>query len=139
MRMLDKIPNEQDMANLLGQPLYDVWRELCRLIDEKYEVEHLWNKGFKEWNYEYKYRRGGKTLCTLYAKKNCFMFLVVLGKKERERFELNRNDYTEEVKKIYDETQTYHDGKWLWFELVDKSLFCDMLMLLFLKRRPNRK
>lgn len=69
--MLDKIPNAEEMTALVGQSLYSVWNELCALIDEKYEMECLWNKGGKAWDYEYKYRRGGKTLCALYARENC--------------------------------------------------------------------
>ncbi|OUQ29577.1 DUF3788 family protein [Massilimicrobiota timonensis] len=39
--MLDKIPNAEEMTNLVGQSLYDVWNKLCALIDEKYEMERL--------------------------------------------------------------------------------------------------
>ena len=42
-------------------------------------------------------------------------------------------------KTIYDETQTYHDGKWLMFEPTDTSLFDDFIRLLGIKRKPNRK
>lgn len=83
MCMLDKIPNAEEMTALVGQSLYSVWNELCALIDEKYEMECLWNKGGKAWNYEYKYRRGGKTLCALYARENCVGFMIILGKDER--------------------------------------------------------
>lgn len=55
--MLDIIPSAEGMVTLVGQSLYDVWNELCSLIDEKYEMECLWNKGGKAWTYEYKYRR----------------------------------------------------------------------------------
>ena len=55
--MLDKIPNAEEMTALVGQPLYDAWNKLCAFIDEKYEMECLWNKGGKAWTYEYKYRR----------------------------------------------------------------------------------
>ena len=65
--MLDKIPNAEEMTSLIGQSLYDIWNKLCALIDEKYDMECLWDKGGKAWTYEYKYRRGGKTLCALYA------------------------------------------------------------------------
>ncbi|MCI7766995.1 MAG: DUF3788 domain-containing protein [Oscillospiraceae bacterium] len=37
-------------------------------------------KGFGEWVYEYKYRRGGKTLCTFYAKQGTAVILIILGK-----------------------------------------------------------
>ena len=61
--MLENIPSQSAMTELLGQSLFEVWQELCSAIDEKYEMERLWNTGGKNWTYEYKYRRGGKTLC----------------------------------------------------------------------------
>ena len=66
--MLDKIPNIDDMIALVGQSLYDVWQKLCSAIDEQYDMDCIWNSGGKAWTYEYKYRRGGKTLCALYAR-----------------------------------------------------------------------
>lgn len=137
--MLEKIPDSKAMSTLIGQPLYDVWKELCSAIEEKYEMDCLWNNGGKAWTYEYKYRRGGKTLCALYARESCIGFMVILGKDERAKFEKNRNDYSECVQKIYDETKTYHDGKWLMFEPVDTSLFSDFMQLLAIKKKPNRK
>lgn len=137
--MLDKIPSSQEMIELMGETLYDVWNGMCELIDSKYEMDKLWNSGGKAWKYEYKYRRGGKTLCVLYAKEACFGFMVILGKQEREKFEADRESYSSVVQKIYDEAKTYHDGKWIMFELTDTSLFPDMEKLLLIKRRPNKK
>ena len=137
--MLDRIPSEEEMTALVGKPLYDVWNELCALIDGKYEMDRLWEKGGKAWKYEYKYRRGGKTLCALYAREGCVGFLVVLGKDERSRFEADRESYSKETRKLYDETQTYHDGKWIMFEPTDTTLFPDFIRLLGIKRKPNRK
>ena len=56
--MLEKIPSQSTMTELLGQSLFEVWQELCSAIDEKYDMERLWNTGGKNWTYEYKYRRG---------------------------------------------------------------------------------
>lgn len=137
--MLDKTPSAEEMTALVGPALYDVWNKLCDFINEKYDMECLWNKGGKAWTYEYKYRRGGKTLCALYAKENGIGFMIILGKDERLKFEADRADYSEEVQKIYDETKTYHDGKWVMFEPVDSSLFDDFIRLLSIKRKPDRK
>lgn len=137
--MLDKIPDEEEMTALVGRSLYDVWNKLCALIDEKYDMERLWDKGGKAWKYEYKYRRGGKTLCALYAREDCVGFMIILGKDERLKFESDRENYSEEVRKKYDEARTYHDGKWIMFEPVDTSLFNDLIELLRIKRKPNRK
>ena len=137
--MLDMIPNEKEMMELVGESLYDVWNKLCVLIDQNYDMDRLWDKGGKAWKYEYKYRRGGKTLCALYARKNCVGFMIILGKDERLKFEADRESYSKEVQEIYDETKTYHDGKWIMFEPVDTSLFHDFIRLLRIKRKPNRK
>ena len=127
------------MIILVGESLYDIWSKLNALIEEKYDMECLWNKGGKAWKYEYKYRRGGKTLCALYAREGCVGFMIILGKGERSKFEADRDNFSKEIQKIYDETQTYHDGKWLMFEPIDTTLFDDFIRLLRIKRKPNRK
>jgi len=137
--MFDIIPTEEEMRALVGKSLYDVWNELCACIDEKYDMDCSWNNGGKAWKYEYKYRRGGKTLCALYARENCVGFLIILGKDERLKFEKGREKYSKEVQRIYDEVKTYHDGKWMMFEPTDTSLFDDFIKLLSIKRKPNRK
>ena len=137
--MLDIIPNTQQIIDLVGKSLWEIWEKLCALIDEKYDMDCLWNNGGKAWTYEYKYRWGGKTLCALYARENCVGFMVILGKDERLKFEKDRENYSKEVQQVYNEAQTYHDGKWIMFEPIDTSLFDDFIRLLGIKRKPNRK
>ena len=45
--MLENIPSQSTMTELLGQSLLEVWQGLCLAIDEKYEMERLWNTGGK--------------------------------------------------------------------------------------------
>ena len=137
--MLEKIPNEQELKNLLGEYLFEVWTKLCAAIDEKYDMDRLWDNGGKAWTYEYKYRRGGKTLCSLYARENCIGFMIIFGKNEREKFEASRERYSEQIQTIYDAAKTYHDGKWVMFQHVDTILFDDFIRLLRIKRKPNIK
>ena len=70
--MLENKPSQSIMTELLGQSLYGVWQALCSAIDEKYDMERLWNTGGKNWTYEYKYRRGGKTFAA-YMQKGLFL------------------------------------------------------------------
>ena len=137
--MSEKIPSQSTMTDLLGQPLFEVWQKLCEVIDEKYEMERLWNAGGKNWIYEYKYRRGGKTLCSLYAKDNRIGFMIIFGKNEREKLEEIRDTLSDDVCRRYDEAKTYRDGKWVMFEPKDTSEFDDYMKLLAVKRKPNRK
>lgn len=64
---------------------------------------------------------------------------VILGKQEREAFEAIQGEFKPEVQEIYWSATTFHDGKWLMFELEDDTLFDDMERLLMLKRKPNKK
>lgn len=88
---------------------------------------------------EVKFRRGGKTLVTLYLHEGYFTFLVIFGKAERENYEAVRGEFPKEFDAFYDAARTYHDGKWLFYDVhADGNV--DMLMrLLHIKKRPNRK
>ena len=138
MKETFQIPTPETLEALTGKELYDLWTSLHQLIEQKYNMEQMWNRGGKKWTYEYKYRRGGKTLCALYAKEQTIGFMVILGKDERTKFESMREMFSNAAQKIYDETTTFHDGKWLMFELKDTSLFNDIERLLSIKRKPNR-
>lgn len=133
-----QIPTPEMLENLIGKELYNVWTSLCQLIEQKYNMEQLWNYGGKAWKYEYKYRKGGKTLCALYAKEQTLGFMVIFGKNERAKFDSQREVFSDETLKIYDGATTYHDGKWIMFELKDTSSFSDMEQLLSIKLKPNR-
>ncbi len=137
--MLENIPSQLTITELLGQPLFEVWQALCSAIDEKYEMDRLWDTGGKNWTYEYKYRRGGKTLCSLYAKDNCFGFMIIFGKDERTKFEEIRDTLSTAVCRQYDEAKTYHYGKWIMFEPTNTAEFDEYMKLLAIKRKPNRK
>lgn len=114
------------------------WRKLAEQIDALYDVDRTWNKGFGDWVYEYKYRRGGKTLCTFYFKQNVVNLLVVLGKAEREKLEARAEQFSDSLRRLYDQTPSYHDGKWLWIPIDGNTRGEDLLELLKIKRRPNR-
>ena len=137
--MLNTPPAAEELTNLIGKSLYDVWNGFVSLLDENYDMERIWDSGGKAWKYEYKYRRGGKTLCALYARENCIGFMVIFGKDERTKFEEERDCYSKETQAVYDKAQTYHDGKWMMFEPTDTALFDDFIRLLHIKRKPNRK
>ena len=137
--MLDIIPNKEELVSLVGTSLYDVWKEFSTIIEKHYDMNFFCFLGGKLWKYEKKYSRGGKTLCALYARKNCIGFMVIFGKKERLKFEETKEQWSKEIQEQYDASQTYHDGKWMMFELTDASLFDDFISLLKIKRKPNRK
>lgn len=55
-------PNREALRSLLGDELLAVWEQTCARIEALYDTDRLWNRGWRDWVYEYKYRRGGRTL-----------------------------------------------------------------------------
>lgn len=137
--MLEKIPSRSIMMELLGPSLFEVWQQLCSAVEEKYDMEKIWNTGGKNWTYEYKYRKGGKTLCSLYAKNKSVGFMIIFGKEERLKFENIRGMLSNSVCRQYDEATTYRDGKWVMFQPTNTAEFDEYMKLLAIKRKPNRK
>ena len=130
---------KEQINALLPKDTIQVWNELTDKLDSLYDVDRLWNKGFGAWKAEYKYRRGGKTLCAFYAKENDATLLITYGKAEREKFEVIRPSVSQHLQDIYDQTETLHDGKWLWIPLDEQLNVEDVIEMLKIKRRPNRK
>jgi len=117
------------------------WEKLTGHIRFHYTMDELWEEGnptHKHHN-NLRFRRGGKTLITLCIREGYFITAIVLGKDERDRFEQCRNEFSKEVCKEYDGTEILHDGRWLGFDVKDESLIDDIIRLLEIKRKPNRK
>lgn len=138
-----KCKNEQcccnDMTGLIGIQKKKIFEVIDRFIEENYDMDKKWTVVTKKWDYEYKYRKGGKTLYAFYLKKDVLGFMIIFGKEERKKIEEKRQDFSKEFLKQYDEATTYHDGKWLMLELEELSLLDDIQKVLQIKRKPNRK
>lgn len=50
-----------------------------------------------------------------------------------------RNQLSQDILKFYDEAETFHDGKWVMFEIKDDSIFEDLTKLLLIKMKSNIK
>lgn len=135
--MLEKNPSEKELIELIGNKAYDAWRAVENFVNEKYNMDVLWDKNRGENIYEMKFRKSGKTLCSMYARKGSFGFMVIYGKTEREKFEEEK--FSSHVGKIYDETKTFHDGKWVMLDIKDLSYIEDMKKMILIKKKPNKK
>jgi len=117
------------------------WEKLTGHIRTNYVMDEVWDEGkptHKHHSNLY-FRRGGKTLVNLCIREGYFIVSIVLGKDERAKFDEQRESFGMAICKEYDETEIYHDGKWLGFEVRDDALIDDIIRLLYVKRKPNRK
>ena len=137
--MLEKVPMEEELNHLMEEEIYKTWYDINNFIKDNYDMEMIWNSGGKTGVYELKYRRSGKTLCALYPREKGMRILIIFGKIEREKFENTRVEFSEYINKFYDSTHQYHDGKWLYLDIINDTVVSDIEKLLLIKKKPNRK
>ena len=130
---------KEDLEKLVGSDKVNTFYDIVDEITKLYDMEQIWNNGGKKWTYEYKFRKGGKTLCAFYFKNNILGFMIIFGKDERTKVEEIRNELSPSVLETYDNAKTFHDGKWVMFNITNNLIIEDLKKLLFIKRKPNRK
>ncbi len=88
---------------------------------------------------ELKFKQGQKTILTIYIYEDKFTFLVIFGKKEREVFEAKRDMFSQYIIDYYDQSKTYHDGKWMFIDVRSLEQLEGVKSLIQIKKKPNRK
>jgi hypothetical protein len=129
-----------EVKTMLGKAS-NAWEQLVGRIRFHYEIDEIWAEGkptHKHNNTLY-FKRGGKSLVTIGLREGFFIVSITLGKAERDKFDEHRENFSEQICKLYDETEILHDGMWLGFDVRDESVNDDLIRLLQLKRKPNRK
>ena len=129
----------EELEKLVGIDKVNIFNKVVDNITSLYDMEQIWNNGGKKWIYEYKFRKSGKTLCAFYFKENMLGFMIIFGKDERTKVEEIRNELSSNILETYDNAQTFHDGKWVMFNITDNWIIEDLIKLLLIKRKPNRK
>jgi len=129
-----------EVKALLGDSA-SAWEKLIGYVRFHYEMDENWVEGkptHKHYNNLF-VKRSGKALLSLHLRDGFFLVCVVLGGKEREKFDEQRAEFGEAVRNLYDSSDSLHDGMWLGFEVRDDSLIDDIIRLVQIKRKPNRK
>ncbi|MBL4937014.1 DUF3788 domain-containing protein [Clostridium sp. YIM B02515] len=137
--MFEKVPTVEELNQLMGDDIFKIWSDINNFIKNNYDMEMIWDNGGKTGVFELKYRKGGKTFCALYPREKGICILIIFGKNEREKFEASRGEFSEYINSFYDNTHQYHDGKWLYLDVINSNLTGDIERLLLIKKKPNRK
>ena len=135
-RMLDKDhqPTDSEILNTIGDSA--PWLELRQYLESSYDFSpELVYYGKYGWTI--RYRRSGKTLCSLFPEKGAFTALLVLGKKEAEKALSMKDQFNASVRELLDNTEQRHDGCWLWIRVLKQSDIIRIKELLRLKRKPK--
>ncbi len=85
------------------------------------------------WNI--KYKKGGKSLCTLYPMQGYFIALVVVGSHELTEAEFLMPQCSDYVQTVFKNTKTGNGQKWLMLDVRDREIMDDVFSLINLRKR----
>lgn len=130
-------PDESELRDWIGRQAFGHWAQLQSWIDASYPgvFEPDWLYGGKKRGWSLRYTKT-KAFCTLVPAYRSLSVLVVLGGAEREKFEERRYSWRPQLLKLYEETRTYHDGKWLMVPISSADDRHEVIELVSMKRPP---
>ena len=134
-RMLESDqPTDKEILETIGDTAH--WLALRQYLGSAYDfTPELVDYGKYGWTI--RYRKSGKTLCSLFPETGAFTVLIVLGKKEAEKAMSMMNRFNATVRKLLDGTDQLHDGRWLWVRVRKQGDIGSIKELLTLKRKPK--
>jgi len=137
--MIDKThkPTEEEMESFIEEQAREPWLEIRRFIEDRYDLTPEIIFYGTKYGWTVRYRKNGKTLCSLFPEKGEFTILIVLGKKESKKALSMRDELSSKIQKILRDMEQLHDGRWLWIRLLTTKDTDDIKKLLQIKRKPK--
>lgn len=138
MKHKTREPTEQEIRSFIGERATESWLEIRRFIEDHYDITPETIFYGAKYGWTIRYRKSGKTLCSLFPERGAFTVLVVLGRKESEKALSIRDELGGKVNRLLGDTEQLHDGRWLWIRVLTASDADDIKKLLTIKRKPKQ-
>jgi AraC family transcriptional regulator len=123
-------PTDEQIQEFVATPL---WGELSGYLQQTYKVNpkieysscKMDNGAWQGWNV--KYKKSGKSLCTLYPKQGYFLSLITIAEKDAAEADLIVPSCTDYIKEMYHRTEFGKNyGKMLGIEVTSEDILRDM-------------
>ena len=100
-----------------------LWENFCEFMRNTYNatIKFEFSKCNWEYGWNVKFKKGSKSLCTVYPRENYFTILIVIGKREKKLFEDMFSSFSSDIQKIYKETSEGNGQKWIMIDLENKD------------------
>jgi len=136
-RLIDEnaVPTERMIVTTIGARSARLWRQIREFLKMHYDFQPELHFYGQKYGWCYRYRRKGKTLCVLFPEVKAFTVLVTLGKKEIEQFKQISPAFNENTQEVFSQAHQYHDGKWIYKRVLNKSDLEDVKSLIRIKKR----
>ncbi|MEN6339268.1 MAG: DUF3788 domain-containing protein [Clostridiaceae bacterium] len=129
-------PSPAQIAGFIDSPL---WGELCAFLESTYgvepRVEYSTCSGAPGWNV--KYKKSGRSLCTLYPDAGAFTALITVGAKEAPEAELLLPLCSEYLRSLFSRSGSLNGARWLMIRVSDERVLSDVKALIRLRVMPK--
>ncbi len=138
-RMLNEAhePSDEELLTAIGAA--DLWLDLRQYLEQSYDFQSEIVFYGKKYGWTIRYRKNGKTLCSLFPEHGAFTVLVVLGRQEGEKSVEILDELSPATRELIGSGTQLHDGKWLWIRVLERAHIEDVKLLLAAKRKPIAK
>lgn len=140
-RLCDKnlFPSDEQIQAHMGSKASEAWLHLIKFAEQNYDHQPEFIFGGKNYGWNLRYRKSGKTLFSMFPEKDCFTVLLVLGQKEREAYNVRLEEFGEFFKSTYESAPQFHDGRWLWINVRSvEDIVGDIEKMILIKKKPKK-
>ncbi len=131
-------PTLTTISAYVDSPLFE---QLCNHMETEYQSKPVfeYSKCSMQYGWNMKYKKAGRTLCTIYPMDGYFIALIVMGNREMIETELMLPFFTEYFQKLYRETKTGMNQKWLMISVTDDTILEDVKQCIAIRRGKRKK
>lgn len=138
-RLLDRSqrPTTESVSSFIGAEAAVRWSRLLDFIESNYPgvFDGDWLYGGAKHGWSLRFKKS-KSFCTLIPERDRLCVLIVFGAREREKVHELLPDLTSQARQDYLGATTYHDGRWVVFDVDSDDVLRDVETMLKVKRRP---
>ena len=122
--MIDKLnravaPTKDELVDYVGSENRTLLKDICAYIEIEYnakvQIDYSGCSGKPGWNF--KYKKSGKSVCTVYPRRNNFIVLITLNVAVSELFEALSENFSPYTQKLFKSAGGINDTKWLMIEV----------------------
>lgn len=131
-------PSMAQLCDYVNNPLLE---DLCSHMEAEYQSKPMleYSRCSMQFGWNVKYKKAGRTLCTLYPMEGYYIALVVIGDRERFETESMLPFFTTYTQQLWLETKTGMGQKWLMIHVTDHMILEDVKQLIAIRRNKKKK
>jgi hypothetical protein len=129
------VPTSGEIDAYIKEPVRSLWLELNGFVQERYKItpkiQYSICAGKPGWNV--KYQKSGKSICTLYPEKNCFVALVVIKLELAPMVQKAEPAFHPLIVDMVKNSKPFNNTLWLMIPVSERPVLESIFDLLILK------